>query len=46
MSKNLFLFIASLICTIAIALMLRGYFDCSDAGGDYVRGILWMECVK
>ncbi len=32
-------------CAYFIAL-LHGYTDCAAAGGDYVRGLFWVECVK
>ena len=28
------------------SLLVSGYSECSAIGGDYVRGLLWMKCVK
>ncbi len=32
------------MCVVFTALGI-GYFDCSDSGGSYVRGLFWMECI-
>ena len=28
------------------SLLVSGYSECSEIGGDYVRGLFWMKCVK
>lgn len=31
---------------LALALLWRGWRECSARGGQYVRGLVWMECVR
>ena len=33
------------IATVVIALSI-GYVDCNGRGGDYVRGLFWMNCIN
>lgn len=37
--------IAVAIVTI-LAVLVLGAVQCSAGGGQYVRGLLWMECVR
>lgn len=41
--------LAALSATILLAVMgLIGYqwTSCSEAGGDFVRGVIWFKCLK
>lgn len=35
-----------LLVVLFFSSMINGYRDCAASGGNYVRGILWMECVE
>jgi hypothetical protein len=41
---TLVLFIACAV--FAWAYLIAGYVNCHTAGGKYVRGLFWMECIK
>ena len=38
-------FIAGVLVAV-IYLLMTGLDDCNKAGGTYVQGLFWMECVK
>lgn len=38
--------IAIVIGLAVVVLMLEGYQDCTDLGGEYVRGMFWFKCIE
>ena len=42
---NLYLSLMLIVAFVAGASMLYGYSKCEDSGGNYVRGLFWMECL-
>jgi hypothetical protein len=40
--------ITLLLCSVVFLWVYLGigYIECRDIGGQYVRGLFWMECVK
>lgn len=40
--------ITLLLCSVVFmwAYWGKSYLECRDMGGRYVRGLLWMECIK
>jgi hypothetical protein len=37
--------LVAFVLTVGV-LLWRGYRACEAAGGTYVRGLFWMECIK
>lgn len=46
MGKLAYMIVCLMIISVSILLLVDGYVDCSDVGGDYVRGLFWMECLS
>lgn len=40
--------VVGVLVAVTVAIMVAmglGYVECRDAGGQYVRGLFWMECI-
>ena len=38
--------VAVAFALVVFGFLWSGYSECNDQGGQYVRGLFWMECVK